>query len=136
MSKLILTLLLPVLVSGVAFSSGPIREGSFSAESDGSTIVIRWISEDETNVTAYELERKAGLYNQFFLLSVVDPLGNNTAYEYMDDSALRVGAESIYIYRVKVRFADGTTAYSPEITVVHAVSSVRRTWGSIKAMFR
>jgi len=136
MPKLVLTFLLLVVVPGLALSSGPIKDGSFSAESDGNNIVIRWVSEDETNVTAFELERKAGLYGQFFLLTSMAPLGNNTVYEYVDDSALRVGAESIYQYRVRVMLSDGSSVYSPEITVVHAVSSVRRTWGSIKAMFR
>jgi hypothetical protein len=124
------------LVPLSAFSSSPLKEGSLSAESDGSNIVIRWITEDETNVSLFELERKAGLHGQFFLLSQISPKGNNSTYEYVDESVLRLEAESIYQYRVKALFSDGSSIYSPEVTVIHAVSSVRRTWGSIKAMFR
>jgi len=124
------------LSSGVALSSGPLKEGSITAESNGSTVVIRWVSEDETGVSSFELERKAGLYGHFFLLAETAPRGSNSSYEYVDDSALRLGAESIYQYRIKVVFSDGTSLYSPEVTVIHTISSVRRTWGSIKAMFR
>jgi hypothetical protein len=134
--RILLTLLGFFLLIGTAFGSGPLKDGSLSAESDGSNITVRWMSEDETGVASFELERKAGLYGQFFLLSVLSPKGDNSIYEYVDDTALRVGAESIYEYRVKVILSNGTAVYSPEVTVVHAVSSVRRTWGSIKAMFR
>ena len=119
-----------------ALAIDPLKEGSLSAESDGTTIVIRWASLDETNVAYFEVERKAGLSTQFFLLGGVPPRGNNSSYEYVDDTAFRMGAESIYGYRVKAVYTDGSFVYSEEITVVHAVSSVRRTWGSIKAMFR
>src|SRR5262245_32679892 len=118
-----------------ALGAGPLKEGSFSAQSDGNTIILRWVSEDESNLGSFEIERKSGIYGQFFLLAPVTPKGSNSSYEYVDDTAFRVGAESIYQYRIKALLADGTAVYSEEITVVHAVSSVRRTWGSIKAMF-
>ena len=130
------TFLLLGLLAGSALAVSPLKEGSVSAESDGSTIVIRWVSEDESRVSMFELERKAGLYGQFFLLAPVTPKGNNSPYEYADDTAFRIGAESLYEYRIKVVFSDGSSVYSEEVTVLHAVSSVRRTWGSIKAMFR
>ncbi|MDH4069519.1 MAG: hypothetical protein OEV30_03775 [Ignavibacteria bacterium] len=123
-------------LSSLSFALEPLKEGSLSAESNGNSIVIRWMSEDESRVTSFEIERKAGLTSQFFLLAAVAPLGNNSSYEYVDDTAFRVGAESIYAYRIRAVFEDGSSAYSGEVTVIHAVSSVRRTWGSIKAMFR
>jgi hypothetical protein len=130
---------LPFLVfvaAATALASGPLKEGSLTAESDGTTITVRWVSEDETGVSTFELERKAGLYGQFFPLTGVAPRGDNSIYEYKDDTALRIGAESVYQYRVKAVMSDGSAVYSEEVTVIHAVSSVRRTWGSIKAMFR
>ena len=132
----ILTAFVLVFATMTAFSSGPLKDGSLAAESDGNNIVIQWATDDETGVRSFEIERKAGLYGQFFLLDEIAPKGSNSAYEYVDDSALRVTSESIYQYRLKILFTNGTSIYSPEITVVHAVSSVRRTWGSIKAMFR
>ena len=129
-------LFLTLSLCTVAFG-GVIRDGSLTANSNGSDITIRWVSEDESGVIRYELERKAGAgqTGQFMLLDQIQLKGNNSPYEYVDNSAFRV-TESVYQYRVKVLFTDGTSVYYGPITVTHSVNSVRRTWGSIKAMFR
>jgi hypothetical protein len=129
-------LILPIiaLFSSLVFA-GAIKENSLTGSSDGNAIVIRWLSEDESGVARFEIERKAGLTGSFFPLSVISPKGNNSAYEYLDESAFR-SAERVYQYRVKVIFTDGTSVDYGPITVSHQTSDVRRTWGSIKAMFR
>jgi hypothetical protein len=67
---------------------------------------------------------------------VVQPKGSNSLYTYVDRSAYK-DTESVYVYRLKILEASsGPSSYSNEITVSHSVSSVKRTWGSIKAMFR
>ena len=72
-----------------------------------------------------------------FLSAIVSGVrGNNSLYQYVDDTAFRV-SESIYKYQVKVVFSNGQAPlYYGPITVSHKTSDVRRTWGSIKAMFR
>jgi hypothetical protein len=130
---------IPFIVTACALAfcasfAGPIKDNSLTATSDGNAILVRWLSEDETGVLRYELERKAGLGGQFFLLTTKDVQGNNSTYEYVDDSAFRV-TESLYQYRVKV-ILNGTSVYFGPITVSHKTSDVKRTWGSIKAMFR
>jgi hypothetical protein len=127
---LVLTLALPHVLLG-----GVIRENSFAGHSDDSRIYLRWLSDDEAGVVRYELERKSGLNQQFFLIAEIATKGNNSTYEYTDESAFRT-SESIFQYRIKVVLNNGTPVYYGPITVSHHVSSVRRTWGSIKAMFR
>jgi len=39
-------------------------------------------------------------------------------------------------YKLKVRYANGITEDSKDIEVSHNVSSVKRTWGMIKELFR
>jgi hypothetical protein len=123
------------LLISMILHAGPVKDGSLSAHSDGVRIYVRWISEDESGVARFEVERKAGLNGQFILLAQVAPRGNNSPYEYVDDSPFRV-TESIYQYRVKVVMASGEVMYFGPVTVPHNPSTVRRTWGSIKAMFR
>lgn len=132
--RLLLSLLLVASVSGIAWA-GVIRNGSLTASSNGDEVVVRWISENEEHVVRYELERKAEQGGQFFLLAEILPRGNNHSYEYIDDTAFRV-SESIYQYRLKVVFTDGSSEFHGPISVRVDISSVRRTWGSIKAMFR
>jgi hypothetical protein len=136
-----LTRTISVLFFGLLFFftalAGVIKEGSLAARSDGSTITIRWVSEDETSVEKFVIERKAGVNGAFMLLTELRPRGNNSAYQYIDDTAFRVLNENIYKYQIKVQFSNGSTAIYGPVTVVHSTSNVtKRTWGSIKAMFR
>ncbi len=136
MLKRILTLLFSVLLLSLTVFAGVIKEGSLSASSDGAYITIRWMSEDESGVAKFVLERKAGINGSFMPLTELLPRGNNSSYQYVDDTAFRV-SESIYKYQVKVVFSNGQApVYYGPITVSHKTSDVRRTWGSIKAMFR
>jgi hypothetical protein len=87
-------------------------------------------------VLRFEIERKAGVNGQFIPLAQIQLRGNNTTYTYVDDSAFLRLTESIYQYRIKVVYSNGNSLYYGPVTVTHSVSSVRKTWGSIKAMFR
>lgn len=132
--RLLYSLLIVASVSSIAWA-GVIRNGSLTASSNGEEVIVRWISENEDRVSRYELERKAEQGGQFSLLAEILPRGNNRSYEYIDDTAFRF-SESIYQYRLKVVFDDGSTEFHGPISVRVDISSVRKTWGSIKAMFR
>ncbi len=128
-----------LLFSAFLYSSvfaGAIKEGSLNASSDGTSITLRWVSEDENSVSKFVIERKAGISGSFMLLAELLPRGNNSSYQYVDDTAFRIVSESIYKYQIKIVYANGSPAYYGPITVSHKTSDVRRTWGSIKAMFR
>ena len=112
-----------------------LKNGSFQATSDGANVTLRWITDNETNITRFEIERKAGVDGSFSTIGSVDPKGAS-GYEFIDYSAFRKTA-TLYQYRIKVIFANGADpAYFGPLSVNHSVSGVRRTWGSIKAMFR
>jgi len=136
MSKRTILLFLLLICAAVMAFAGVIRDGSLIGISNGSVIIVRWYSEDESGVNKVELERASGTDGQFILLNDIPLRGNNQAYEYIDDSAFRV-TEALYRYRLKASFSNGNPpVYYGPITIRHDVNSVRRTWGSIKAMFR
>jgi hypothetical protein len=59
-------------------------------------------------------------------------------YEYIDKSAYKSN-DVLYIYRVAIydKGNEGNPAHSNEIPVLHnSVTEVKRTWGSIKDLFR
>jgi hypothetical protein len=128
---LLVVLFISVMVAG-AYAGG-IKDGTLSAYSNGSSIVVRWISDDERDVRGYMVERRAGVDGQFIQLTdpVLVPRGNGSSYEYIDDAVFRTN-DNLYQYRITC-VGNGVTY---DVTVNHRVSSVRRTWGSIKAMFR
>ena len=128
-----------VLLSLLCFSTialaEVIRNGSLQASSDGINVTLHWITDDEANVARFDVERRSGTDGAFIAIATIDPKGPSS-YEYIDNSAFRK-TSTIYQYRVKISFTNtGNVVYSPILTVTHTVSGVRRTWGSIKSMFR
>ncbi|MBI2428514.1 MAG: hypothetical protein HYV29_06935 [Ignavibacteriales bacterium] len=115
--------------------AGAIREGTMQARSDGTNVIVQWGSADESNVKGFEVERRSGAAAEFLSIAVVQKKGSNSFYEYIDKSAFKTTG-TIYQYRIKIVLNNGNAEYSSIITVTHNVSSVKRTWGSLKAMFR
>jgi len=106
----------------------------FTAQSQSDNVVIRWKTTDETGVQKFIIERSTNQSGEFLKLAEIAPKGNNSIYEYVDASAFKQ-TDNIYFYRLRVVTNNGSFYVGP-ITVFHRVSSVKRTWGSIKAMFR
>ena len=112
-----------------------IKSGSLQANSDGVNVTLHWMTEDESNVLRFEVERRYGTESDFLKIGTLDAKGASL-YEFVDYSAFQK-TTAVYQYRVKVVFSNGTNPlYSQLITVSHTVSGIRKTWGSIKAMFR
>ncbi len=136
LARILSTSFFVILLIATVFA-GVIKEGSLSARSNGTSITIRWLSENESGVQKFVVERKASVNSAFILLAELQPRGNNSSYQFVDETAFRALNESIYQYQVKVQFAGGATAIYGPVSVIHRTSDVgRRTWGSIKAMFR
>jgi hypothetical protein len=138
MSRNIVSIALCILAATSVALAGVIRDGSLVAKSNGSDIVVRWTSDSERGVIGYRIERRAGAEGSPFVLLTlpeISPRGDGVFYEFIDNAVFRTMGNA-YVYRVTAITSDNSTA-SYTVTVVHdGVSSVRRTWGSIKAMFR
>ena len=130
--KQVIILLLCITVTALA---GAIREGTLKASSDGDNVTIQWQSVQESSVKVYEVERRSGTSGDFYSIGTIQKKGSNSFYQYVDKSAFKTTG-TIYQYRIKTVYNNGNAEYSSEITISHNVSSVKRTWGSLKAMFR
>ncbi len=136
----LLALSLMAVVSAVA--GADIKDGTLQAHSDGTAITIRWATGEEVNLKEFDIERRAGTEGEFVAIGSVSPRGSNSIYQFVDESAFKSGVgvsgtnSSLYQYRIRIVDLSGQVAYSKTVTVTHSVSSVRRTWGSLKAMFR
>jgi len=125
---------LALSLNGIA-SAGVIK-GQPTARSDGSSITIHWESDDETGVVVYEIARKVGWDGQYVvLMSSYKARGSNQPYDFVDETAFRTTG-TFYKYRITAIYGNGSRSDPYETGVSHTVSSVKRTWGSIKAMFR
>lgn len=131
LKKLFISLL---FISVTAVYAGVIFMGSgFIVKSQNGNVVISWQTSSETNLKHFIIERK-NVRGSWVEIVTVDPRPDRT-YEFVDQSAFKT-ADAVYIYRLKIVDNDGTLSYSDERAVAHNVSSVKRTWGSIKALFR
>lgn len=106
----------------------------FNARSENETIKLEWKTQDETNVKSFVIQRR-NPSSSYIDIATLSPKGNNSYYYYTDESAYK-SMDLVFIYRLKIVDSDNTISYSSEVSVSHSISGVKRTWGSIKAMFR
>jgi hypothetical protein len=121
-----------ILTAGLIFAGVDLR--TFTAKSSGGNVVLNWETNSETNLNYYVIQRKT-VNGGYADIGNVYPKSDRT-YEYIDQTAFKTSGQ-VYVYRIKIVDNDQTVSYSGEVTVAHnSISSVKRTWGSIKALFR
>jgi hypothetical protein len=104
--------------------------------SQGDQISVQWRTTNEQGIHSFEIERKSDEVVDFRRIGRVDAKGNSSLYEYIDNGAFfKSEAGKHFTYRIKAVGANGDI-YSPVSSASHEVSSVRRSWGMIKELFR
>lgn len=125
-------------ISILLFASSIIFAGAFiqffTAKSEGDDIRLEWRTGEETNLKMFVVERKTH-NNGFIEIGSVNPKGSNSSYVFIDQNVYKT-TDLIFTYRLKIIDNNNQFSYSSEVSVTHSVSGVKRTWGSIKAMFR
>lgn len=137
--RLLLSVLLLLAFSSVA-DAGIISDLAASPGTNG--VTLTWVSGDETGVASYLIERTSSTDgSSFTVVTRVAVKGSGSSYTYLDETAFRTTDNSFYRYRVTPLDASGSAVNSGQYVyytqvLQNRLSSVRRTWGSIKAMFR
>ena len=137
--RLIIPLVLTMLVVGQLFASSVIKDYSLGASPKNGNVSVVWQTVNETNVLRFEIWRAAissqGMVQEFTFAGSVNPLGTGRQYEFIDQAPFKV-TNNLFVYKVRVVFQDGTFADSDVVKTMAVSSTAKRTWGSIKAMFR
>ncbi|MEJ2495506.1 MAG: hypothetical protein P8Y79_14400 [Ignavibacteriaceae bacterium] len=107
----------------------------FQAHSEGDDIILEWKTGEEVNLDKFVIERKTPQSSYIVIEDNIEPKGSNSYYKFRDGSAYKT-EDLVFTYQLNIFDKDGKVSKSNEITVSHNVSDVKRTWGSIKAMFR
>lgn len=136
--KLLIALVGMIAITSAVFAADEVDY--FRARSSGSAVILEWRSVAENGVDRYEIER-AGDDGVFRYVASVDAKGNNQSYDYTDDEAFSKPdgtkvASTYFTYRLRIVHTDKSVSYSSSAGVTHSVSSIKRTWGMIKQMFR
>lgn len=126
-------ILLTALIATAAFGGAVLSR--FEARTEGNDVVVQWQTSLETDVREYVLERKTRVDADFRELKRVNPHGVNRPYIYKDTQIHKATAEQVQ-YRLRILNQDGSFLLPEPVSVNYTPTAVRRTWGSIKAMFQ
>ena len=131
------TLILALLVTATTLASNGIFR-SVKAESKGSEIEIVWKTDADANFHTYEVERRSNEVPTYRRIGSLVVRGSGGSYSFVDNGAFfRTDADKEFTYRIRAIGNSGVEQYSPPVTVSHkVVSSVKRSWGMIKELFR
>jgi hypothetical protein len=121
-----------LLITGLLYAVTELQY--FTAKNESDSILLEWKSGAEDNLNHFEIERSASEPNNFVNIGSVTAIGNNSYYYFRDNTAMN--NPPLFYYRLKLVDNNNGYTYSQTITVTHIISSVRDTWGSIKAIFR
>ncbi len=125
-------ILLFLVIFSTAFATAYIYD--VQGRSESGDVKIHWRTQSETSLDHFAIERKSG-EGSYIEIGTVQPTGDNSVYDFIDRSAYK--SNDIYFtYQIKIVDKNQQISYSKEITVAPLVSGVKRTWGSIKALFR
>jgi hypothetical protein len=109
------------------------------ARSVNGDIILTWSTVDESGVQRFEILRavwSGSAWSDFLVVGTIDQLkGSGSSYEFVDKSVFKTTA-GIFGYRIRIINGQTPAPETDIVTVSHLSSAARRTWGSIKAMFR
>ena len=121
-----------VVCCGMGLQAQTITLNYFSASPDGSDVLISYEVPHETGVTNFKLYRKIDSENEWTFLDHIPPTGA-LSYQYLDYTIFKDEAKNLP-YKLLVYQSGSVFTYYTNI--IHNPTSVQRTWGSIKAMFK
>jgi len=123
-----------ILCLGAGFSSA--RLNFFTLEKENNDLIVSWQTTTETDVSHFDLLRRTQFSNnQFVEIASVVAHGIDKPYLYRDDQVYKSASEQVD-YRLEVVYTNGVREELGTKSVNYTPTAIRRTWGSIKAMFQ
>lgn len=133
-----------LLLSGIAIANTAITR--FVAVPAADRIYVRWSASVEANLVRYEVYRRTDSDPSLLLIATVQPTGSGSSYEVADVNVARLApmastspmpaALAATRYTYILRIVGTTRTDEMQTSLVYQTSTTRRTWGSIKALFR
>ncbi|MFN0201513.1 MAG: hypothetical protein ACKVTZ_08330 [Bacteroidia bacterium] len=115
-----------------AFAQGVVLT-DFKVSSIGSDLKIDWTIQSETGVSEFRLYRKVGTDTEYRYVKTI-PATGVLKYSYLDDNVFKTEDATVVSYELRV--IKNSTPHYFYTSMAHTTSSVQRTWGSIKSMFK
>lgn len=137
-----LLLLFSIALVMIAASNGIVQDFHASIpDQSRNEILVQWVVSNVDKVDHFELERKLVRDASFIKLADIQPNqqtagSGNLTYSYIDKNIYKTstGTEPV-VYQLNIIFKDNSVQ-SAQAEVDYTTTAIRRTWGSIKAMFQ
>jgi hypothetical protein len=108
----------------------------FKVTTEGNDLVVSWEALREEGVQRYELRRRTPFSKgQYVLVAQLQAQGAGRMYRYVDRQVYKQTADEV-AYQLWAVYVDGSAQQLAEQAINYTPTAVRRTWGSIKAMFQ
>ena len=124
----LLVLVVPMLYAGVNIVE-------FNGYAEEARIIIQWTTSQEDEILGFQIQRSTD-GQSFIDIGFLQAQGGNSGYTFIDDSIIAKVSGRSYLYRLKIRNMDGSFESSDILTIESQISSVKHTWGSLKALFK
>ena len=105
----------------------------WKAEPEQGKVILTWKTSSEDDVEKFVIERSND-GQHFSEIGEVASRGPGCEYRY-EDANLGM-TNNLFHYRLRVVNNDKSVQYSEVLNVIPNISSISRSWGSIKALFR
>ena len=139
MKRLLSLVLLLLGCSGIAAAQEDpgARLTYFKVEKQDNNLVLSWQAEAEQDILRYELMRRT-LYSreQFVKIQDVAVHGPGKPYRFVDDQVYKATTSEQVDYQLVAVLSDGARKELASTSINYTSTAIRRTWGSIKAMFQ
>lgn len=106
----------------------------FTASYQGVDVRLDWSVGQEQGIEAFELFRRKNEAEDFRRIATI-PAAGRLSYSFLDDDLYKNQGGHQVQYRLTVRRNDGTVQHF-FTHIQHNPTTVQRSWGSIKAMFK
>jgi hypothetical protein len=129
--KYLFTFILFLLLGTLLYANAVIVE--WKAEPAENKVILQWKTSQEINVQKFVIEKSSDNRN-YMDIGEIAARGPGYQYQFEDNRIGRVN--SLFYYRLRIVNNDGTNQQTDSLPVILNISSIVRTWGSIKALFR
>lgn len=131
------SLALLVCVAAPGAAQDGVRLASFRARPETNGVRLEWTMEAEPGVVAFDLRRRTPTSNGAYVtVATVRPHGASRLYEFVDGTLYKDTGAALAEYQLEATFAGGVRIELRTAQVNYTTTGIRRTWGSIKAMFQ
>ena len=125
------------MITGATFLSADVQLEYFQVDLQSQEFVITWKSLVEEDVRVYELTHRTALSagEQFVTVFAPDAHGTDKVYTFRDNQVYKSGSEKVD-YQLWAVYSSGVREVVATKSVNYTSTAIRRTWGSLKAMFQ